>query len=394
MLAYSAGGHEMADNIHPIEIAKDTYWVGKRDPQDFLHANPYLRVFQYPSTYAASSTRTFNCLIDPGSQNDFSIVSQKITRIIGGMDKTSAIFINHQDPDVGSITPKILARYAPSASVVCSESTYRLARHTGLTRKNLILTDHAKNNCLRLPTGHRLQFVPSPYVHAVGAVMLYDPETRVLFTGDFFGGLSQPEEGRIEACNDDWKGVRAFHQIYMPSNVACRRVMDAIHSLEPFPEVLAPQHGYVVRGALLHEWMERMVHLPCGLDILESHDREELQRWNTVLDRVLLVVRTMVASDIDVRLAARSDLQPHLSLLDGVPRITRMGRQTFSRVIHALMQDEPQATQNAICMEAIQAANLADLPTPDLPIENMGDTFEDYRRDLPTVEMECIELSS
>lgn len=375
----------MVDNISPIEIAKDTFWVGKRDENELLHANPYIRVFKGESGGIGQSGQ-FNFLIDPGSQSDFAIVGQKINQAIGGMQNISAIFINHQDPDVGSITPKILARYAPKASVVCSESTYRLARHTGLTRKNLISTDRAKSGRLVLPTGHKLQLIPTPYVHTVGAVAIYDAETRVLFTGDFFGGLSEKEPGRIEATVDDWKGIRAFHQIYMPSMSANRKAIDAIRKLDPFPEIIAPQHGYIARGELIKEWLDRMYHLPCGLDIMDEDDGDTLDGWNSVLERVLVVSRTMLGANVDARIADDKELENYLTFDSGQPKITTLGRIAIEKLVVLITRGEPDSIGNVIKMEAINSADLADLPTPNLPIENMGNTFEDFERDRPVLE--------
>ena len=52
-------------------------------------------------------------------------------------------------------------------------------------------TDAARRG-FDVPTGHRLIPVPTPYCHFRGAVMLYDPETRVLFSGDLLGGITAP----------------------------------------------------------------------------------------------------------------------------------------------------------------------------------------------------------
>ena len=105
------------------------------------------------------------------------------------MDRLSALFINHQDPDVGSSASIISARYAPKAGILCSEDTWRLIVHLNLPRNRFIATEKFAQG-LSVPTGHKLLPVPSPFCHFRGAVMLYDPETRVLFTGDLFGGLT------------------------------------------------------------------------------------------------------------------------------------------------------------------------------------------------------------
>lgn len=78
------------DMLHPIEIAPQTYWVGKRDPRSIFHANPFLRIFQHADTDGRTSQ--FNLLIDPGSRSDFAVVSTKVASLIGGMDKLTGMW--------------------------------------------------------------------------------------------------------------------------------------------------------------------------------------------------------------------------------------------------------------------------------------------------------------
>jgi len=368
------------DNISPVEIAEGTYWVGKREEDSIFHANPYLRVFEGEDA-GSGQPRRFNFLIDPGSSSDFSIVSQKVSQVIGGLKNVSAIYLNHQDPDVGSITPLITARFARKASIVCSEDTFRLAVHQGLMKDRFIPTERARSGMIALPTGHRVQVVPSPYCHFRGAVMMYDPSTRVLFTGDLFGGLTEKGPGRLDATEKDWRGIRAFHQIYMPSNLALRRTIDAIRKLDPFPEVLAPQHGVIARGDLVKEWLDRMYHLPVGLDIIDENDESTLDGWNHVLDRVLAVAKSLLGGTAETRLIDDWRLEEHLSFDSGKPAITNLGRHAIEKVVEALTHGEPQAIGDLIKMEAIAAADQLDLPAPHIPIENMGDTLGDFDDD-------------
>lgn len=370
----------MIDNISPVEIAEGTYWVGKREEDSIFHANPYLRVFEGEDA-GSGQPRRFNFLIDPGSSSDFSIVSQKVSQVIGGLKNVSAIYLNHQDPDVGSITPLITARFARKASIVCSEDTFRLAVHQGLMKDRFIPTERARSGMIALPTGHRVQVVPSPYCHFRGAVMMYDPSTRVLFTGDLFGGLTEKGPGRLDATEKDWRGIRAFHQIYMPSNLALRRTIDAIRKLDPFPEVLAPQHGVIARGDLVKEWLDRMYHLPVGLDIIDENDESTLDGWNHVLDRVLAVAKSLLGGTAETRLIDDWRLEEHLSFDSGKPAITNLGRHAIEKVVEALTHGEPQAIGDLIKMEAIAAADQLDLPAPHIPIENMGDTLGDFDDD-------------
>ncbi|MFO0692457.1 MAG: hypothetical protein U0230_02770 [Polyangiales bacterium] len=363
----------MSDYLAPVEIAPGTYWVGKRDPESIFHANPYLRVF-HGTDKKTGKPNQFNLLIDPGSPSDFAIVSTKVAQVIGNMNRVSALFINHQDPDVGASAPMVMARYAPKAHIVCSEDTWRLVVHQGLPRDRFIATEKATSRGLALPTGHIIKPVPTPYCHFRGAVMLYDPETRVLFTGDLFGGLTEATADGLYADESDWKGMRAFHQIYMPAGAAIRRAVQQIRKLDPAPEILAPQHGRVIRGAYVAEFMHRLENLPCGVDILDEDDKESLDAWNHVLSRVLDLAKQLLGSLAEARLADSAVLQDTLSFDGGRIQITSLGRWTIERALEALTARERAAVTNVLRMEALTAADQLGLPTPRIELEEGEDT--------------------
>lgn len=355
----------------PVEIAPDTFWVGKRDPGSIFYANPYLRRFRGTDPKTGRPNE-FNLLIDPGSSRDFSTVSTKVTSLIGGLDRLSAVFINHQDPDVGSSASIISARYAPKAGILCSEDTWRLIVHQNLPRGRFIATEKFSHG-LNVPTGHRLLPVPSPFCHFRGAVMLYDPQTRVLFTGDLFGGITDVNAQGLWADESDWTDIRAFHQIYMPVNLALQRVVAVIRKLEPAVEIIAPQHGRLIRGPLIHTFLDRMERLPVGLDIMdEAQDRSHLQAWNVVLERVMALARGYLGNSVDEKLLGSSELAETAKVENGQVSIQRLGRWTVEHVVELLCHGEPPEIAGPIMMEATSAAAEYNLPTPHLDIEGNG----------------------
>ncbi|HEX5750351.1 MAG TPA: hypothetical protein VFZ09_29240 [Archangium sp.] len=355
----------------PVEIAPDTFWVGKREPGNIFYANPYLRRFRGTDPKTGRPNE-FNLLIDPGSSSDFAQVSTKVTTLIGGLDRLSAVFINHQDPDVGSSASIISARYAPKAGILCSEDTWRLIVHQNLPRGRFIATEKFSHG-LNVPTGHRLLPVPSPFCHFRGAVMLYDPETRVLFTGDLFGGVTDVNAQGLWADESDWNGIRAFHQIYMPVNLALQRVVAVIRKLEPAVEIIAPQHGRLIRGPRIQTFLDRMEKLPVGLDIMdEAQDRSHLQAWNAVVERVMTLARGYLGQSVDEKLMGSTELAETAKVQNGQVSIQRLGRWTVEHVVELLCHGEPPEIAGPIMMEATTAAAEYNLPTPHLDIEGTG----------------------
>ena len=353
-------GRALLEIIDPLEIAPGVFWVGKRDPDSLFHSNPYLRVFE-----GGEGGPQLSILVDPGSAADVAIVCNKVGRVLGDMSRLSAVFINHQDPDVGSSAPRILGRHAPSALVLCSEDTWRIIVHGGLPKERYVATDGY--DVMQLATGHKIKPVPTPFCHFRGAVMLYDFESRVLFSGDLFGGLTEPGQADIWATEDDWKGIRAFHQLYMPTNAALRRAVAAIRKLDPPVEVIAPQHGRIIQGTLVEEFMGRLEELPVGLDVLDDDDRD-LEGWNTVLSRVLEVASMLLGTPAVAALEQHRNLQDTVQFDGTRPRVTSLGRWSVSQVVSALTHGQPASLSNTVKLEALAAAEDLGLPTPDITL--------------------------
>lgn len=363
----------MSEILSPVEIAPGTFWVGKRDPQSIFHANPFLRIFHGVDS-KENRPNQFNLLIDPGSRSDFAVVSTKVSAKIGSLGRLSAQFINHQDPDVGSSAALISAKYAPNASIICSEATWRLITHYGLPRDKFFPTEKFKNG-IRLPTGHRLLPVPSPFCHFRGAVMLYDPETRVLFSGDLFGGLTDRDADGLWADESDWRGMRVFHQTYMPTNKAVAATIATIRSLAPAVEVIAPQHGRLIRGEWIQWFMDKLEKLPVGLDVMDAgdDDPQSLIGWNHVLSRVVETARMYLGPHAEDRLASCPELEDVLTFTDGRIQLSGLGRWAVGVAVQSLIENEPAGMANAIIQEAIVAADELELPPPDLHLEEFGD---------------------
>jgi serine/threonine-protein kinase len=286
------------------------------------------------------------------------------------------VFINHQDRDVGSSASVICAKYAPQASIVCSESTWRLIVHLNLPPERFIDTARFPRG-FDVPTGHTLLPVPSPFCHFRGAVMLYDPETRVLFTGDLFGGLTTLEARGLWADESDWPGMRAFHQTYMPTNRVLMRAIESIRALDPPVEIIAPQHGRLLRGSILTCFVERLERLPVGLDVLDDvMDEESRAAWNTVLRRVMRTARMVLGDDVYRCLSENAELRGNIKFDGENAEVVALGRWTLGVVVDALTAGQPPNMASPIKLEAILACEELELPSPDLRIEDTDDASQ------------------
>jgi glyoxylase-like metal-dependent hydrolase (beta-lactamase superfamily II)/tRNA A-37 threonylcarbamoyl transferase component Bud32 len=263
-----------------VELAPGVYWVGRRHGVA-LECNAYLRVYRREGTQVA-------LLVDPGPPKDQRVIAAKVAAVIGSLARVDLVFLNHQDPDVAS-NAAIVQELNPRAHVLCSADTWRLVQFYGLNPQNHSAVEDFRGGEMRLGTGHSVSFVSTPYCHFRGAVMLYDRESRVLFTGDLLGGVSV--SGAMVATEKDWPGVEIFHQLYMPSCRALEAAMQRIQALDPPPLVIAPQHGGILVGERVAAWTARLRQILVGADMVVDDDEKnrylaalhelvgELTRW-------------------------------------------------------------------------------------------------------------------
>lgn len=267
-----------------LAIADNIHWVGV-GMKSFLNRNIYLRTYK-------GNGRVANVLLDPGPTDDFDILAKHLTSLIGDVSKVHMTFVNHQDPDVVGNLP-YLAKLNPGLNVVATEDTWRLVSLSGMQNIAFHAVERFKKLRVRFPTGHTVQFVPTPFCHFRGACMLYDLESRILFTGDFFGGVAA---NGLWADRSNWAGIKAFHQLYMPSNEAIRLAVQKIRALDPKPLMLAPQHGSIIKGDLIDEFLDRMDALYVGLDIITSL-KEKLPALIKSLNEINLAVAEIVGRE-------------------------------------------------------------------------------------------------
>ncbi|MEN8209351.1 MAG: MBL fold metallo-hydrolase, partial [Candidatus Fermentibacteria bacterium] len=247
-----------------VEIAPNTYWIGRRDGT-LLERNIYLRVF-------SDGDKTINMLIDPGPPRDLSHLISILSPKIGGIDNLHLIFLNHQDPDV-AFNAGHLQKLNPNCVILCSEDSWRLVQFYGLNPEKYKPVEFFNDLSVEMSTGQRIHFIPSPYCHFRGAVMLYDEETDILFSGDLLGGISFKPD--LYATEDSWDGISTFHQIYMSSQAAIRHALSNIRNIVPLPKIIAPQHGGIITGDLVDDFLTRLTNLEVGIDLfLKEHTKK------------------------------------------------------------------------------------------------------------------------
>lgn len=185
------------------------------------------------------------------------------------------VFASHEDPDiVASANGWLLIT---DAKILIAEEWTRFLPHFCSKGATSGRVTPIPWEGMTLPLGSEaLLIIPAHYLHAVGNFQIYDPVSRILFSGDVGANLVNAKEASrsIETVAEfehwlDAHGMNAFHRHYMSGNRACRVWVKKIRELEV--EWIVPQHGASFRGrevvARFLDWFEN---LSCGIDLLEA----------------------------------------------------------------------------------------------------------------------------
>uniref|UniRef100_UPI003FD1B3B7 MBL fold metallo-hydrolase n=1 Tax=Pseudomonas indica TaxID=137658 RepID=UPI003FD1B3B7 len=186
------------------------------------------------------------------------------------------IFASHQDPDIIASLDKWLLH--TRARVICSKLWARFLPH--LTANYLAISHGIStyDRIIALPDrGQKfslgkcqLKAIPAHFLHSVGNFQLYDPVSKILFSGDM-GASMVDDADPVRDFTSHVPSMEGFHRRYMASNKVARLWAQMVRGMDV--EMIVPQHGRPFVGkemisAFLY-WIEG---LECGIDLMSSDD--------------------------------------------------------------------------------------------------------------------------
>ncbi|MEA1891669.1 MAG: ATP-binding protein [Campylobacterota bacterium] len=246
-----------------IEIAQDIYWIGMYLENDPFQCHPYL-----------IKNGNESILIDPGSMLEFDETVRKVNTILEFKD-IKYIVLHHQDPDLVAAVPEIEKLIDRDDLLIATHSRMSL-----LIKHYLVTSDYYEidknDNQLTTSNGYKLSFLTTPYCHSPGAFVSYAPKTKTLFSGDIFGGLEESWE--FYADESYFTKAKQFHQEYMPSKDIFNYALNKIEKLDI--DLIAPQHGSIIKRKYIKELIKDMKNLDCGLYIEDKYNIELIDTIN------------------------------------------------------------------------------------------------------------------
>jgi len=198
-------------------------------------------------------------LTDPGGFEIFPMVFAAFAAELDA-SKITHIFASHQDPDVIS-SLSLWLHFNPKIKCHLSWLWQSFLPHFGGERDTFQpIPDEGR---VLVVAGTTLEAIPAHYLHSSGNFHLYDPEARLLFSGDVGAALLPPSSGLFVTDFDGHiRHAEAFHRRWMGSNEAKRAWCERAAAM-PI-DLLCPQHGAIYRGKDVERFINWFSELEVG----------------------------------------------------------------------------------------------------------------------------------
>ncbi len=205
-------------------------------------------------------------ILDPGGHKVYKHLIAEVGKIIG-VGNLDYIFLSHQDPDIVAaingwlmttkaiaLTPKLWLRFIPHFGV----DKFVIDRLKGVNDEGGII---------KLGESE-LYIIPAHFMHSPGNLQVYDPVSKILYSGDLGASLGQDYQF-VEDFDNHIQYMEGFHKRYIPTNKVLKTWVKMVRDLDI--ETIAPQHGAIFKGKeVVNKFLDWLENLECGIDIMED----------------------------------------------------------------------------------------------------------------------------
>jgi flavorubredoxin len=232
--------------------AKHSWFVFGRDPEK---PNKIIDTNQY-----MIQTKGGSLLMDPGGIELFSAMLASVVKQVP-IESITHLFASHQDPDIIS-SLGLWDKTLTNAQLHASGLWEGFIRHFGM--ENIKYSSIPDEGSSIEIGGQTIEFIPAHYLHSSANFNVYDPEAKILMSGDIGAGLCAPNAPiEVEDFKAHISTMEFFHQRWMPSEKARDEWVERVSRLDI--ELMCPQHGGIFRGDMVKQFIEWFASLELGL---------------------------------------------------------------------------------------------------------------------------------
>jgi len=232
-------------------VAKDVYWVGANvHTEDLFEGIWPLPYGVALNSYIVKGEKTAIVELVREWGGASHILMENLNSINISPDDIDYVILNHLEPDHTGLA-YLSKNFAPKAKFIATEKGAKLLEAFYEMKDNVIGVKTGDE--IDLGKGKKFIFTEIPNVHWPETMATYEPDSKVLFTGDAFGAFGV-HEGSIfddetpEVHKQYWEGetLRYYSNII---SMFSSNVLKAIDDLKHIDiKVIAPSHGLVWRG--------------------------------------------------------------------------------------------------------------------------------------------------
>lgn len=205
-------------------------------------------------------------VLDPGGHKVYTKLFAQISSHVK-IKKLRYIFFSHQDPDIIAATNGWLM--VTDAEAFLSELWLRFIPHFGVDELVVNRIHGIPDEGMTINLGKTtLQLLPAHFLHSAGNFQLFDPISKILYSGDLGASLGCSYQ-IVTDFNEHIHYMEGFHKRYIPTGKVLKNWANMIDNMDI--ETIAPQHGAILQGKELSlkfkEWVRT---LDVGIDIMPA----------------------------------------------------------------------------------------------------------------------------
>lgn len=202
-------------------------------------------------------------LLDPGGHKVYSKIFSAMPEHLPP-SALKYLFLSHQDPDiVASVNGWLMVT---DADAYMPGIWRRFVAHFGVDGSVMDRMKEIPDAGMRLDLeGCELMLIPAHFLHSAGNMHVYDPISKILYTGDL--GAALVDYRFVEDFETHKGQMLGFHQRYMGSSTACQCWAKMVRGLDI--ETIAPQHGAMFQGKeMVNQFIDWVEALEVGADTM------------------------------------------------------------------------------------------------------------------------------
>jgi len=160
---------------------------------------------------------------------------------LAGIESIDFVISHHAEQDHSGTIPAVLSKYPKAKVITNPKCKAMLIDHLHIQDDRFITVDDGQEINLGRYT---LRFLYTPWVHWPETMCTYVPESKILFSCDFFGSHLASSDLFVTDTSRVYEAAKRYYaEIMMPFRTTVKKNIDKLQTLEI--EIIAPSHGSI-----------------------------------------------------------------------------------------------------------------------------------------------------